>query len=403
MSKKTTGIFQLENGAYGYRFVMQRGGKMKNVRRTRDSAGQPLRTKKQAERARAEMMIRTAAEMDRQYIRIERRTVAEVWREYCSTGRADKAYSTIRKQDSLWNNYIKEKYGRRYVDELTAAEINDYLAGLYSEGRAYGYVEGFLKVIYLILGQAYTRNYIHADTYAKLCRNKDSRIHMPRRRVDDDEEIIIFTPEEMDTLDKYFKGSTLETAYMLGKYCGLRVGEAFAVTWSDIDLQARKITITRQMQYINGIYKLVPVKTRNGRRVVYMADALAEYLQELKEKTERAEVELKERRAQQEKRIPDSAGGFVSSLALVNTTPRGEIRTVNSMKRHVKKLRDEHGINFKFHYLRHTYGTRLAELGTPPHLLCSQMGHASSKVTERYYLATSKSGADLIRDNLNRL
>lgn len=49
------------------------------------------------------------------------------------------------------------------------------------------------------------------------------------------------------------------------------------------------------------------------------------------------------------------------------------------------------------------YGTRLAELNTPTHILCNQMGHASGKVTERYYLAVSKSGIDILVRNLNAI
>ena len=53
------------------------------------------------------------------------------------------------------------------------------------------------------------------------------------------------------------------------------------------------------------------------------------------------------------------------------------------MKYHSRTLQGEYNINFKYHYLRHTYGTRLAELNTPTHLLCNQMGHASSAVTQK--------------------
>lgn len=42
----------------------------------------------------------------------------------------------------------------------------------YTEGRAYRYVEGFLKMFYLIFGQAYSRNFLDVDTYNKLCVNK---------------------------------------------------------------------------------------------------------------------------------------------------------------------------------------------------------------------------------------
>ena len=64
---------------------------------------------------------------------------------------------------------------------------------------------------------------------------------------------------------------------------------------------------------------------------------------------------------------------------------------------HSKKIKDSLGIDFKYHYLRHTYGTRLAEQNIPAYLLCNQMGHASSRVTEKYYIAISKNGEWIVR------
>ena len=68
--------------------------------------------------------------------------------------------------------------------------------------------------------------------------------------------------------------------------------------------------------------------------------------------------------------------------------------------KHSKKIKQTLGIEFKYHYLRHTYGTRLAEQNMPSHLLCNQMGHASSKVTEKYYIAVSKHGMEIIKDKI---
>ena len=101
--------------------------------------------------------------------------------------------------------------------------------------------------------------------------------------------------------------------------------------------------------------------------------------------------------------IIDANGKLVSSLLLVNTLPDGKMHTTNSMKYHSKTIKQSLGINFKYHYLRHTYGTRLAEQNTPSHLLCNQMGHASSKVTEKYYIAISKQGKDILKDKLEGL
>lgn len=401
---KMKGVYQLDNGRWAYRFVLTRDGKSRHYKRTKDDQGKPFRTQKQAARAREKAIIKANLELDQRYVKIERRKVGEVWREYCEHGRSDKAYATIRKQDSLWNNHLRKRYARRYVDDISVAEINDYLADLYyNEGRAYGYVESFLKMFYLIFGQAYSRNYMDVDTYNKLCVNKDSRIRMPKRQINDDDDVVIFNKEEMKDLDRYFKGTTLETAYMLGKHCGLRINECFGVLWSDINLQKRTIYISRQMQYQQGVIKLVPVKTRNGRRTLYMSDALYEYLLQLRETICAAEVDLSEVREQRQMMIQDTDGTYISSLELVNTLPNGKMRTVNSFKRHTKKIKEELGIVFRYHYLRHTYGTRMAEMGTPAHILCSQMGHASSKVTEKYYLTTSKTGVEILLDNLNQI
>ena len=85
------------------------------------------------------------------------------------------------------------------------------------------YVESFLKMFYLFFGQAYSRNYLDVDTYNKLCTNKNTKIHMPKLRTDDDTDIVAFSREELEQLDEYFKGKNSETAYMLGRYCGLRI------------------------------------------------------------------------------------------------------------------------------------------------------------------------------------
>ena len=55
--------------------------------------------------------------------KIEHVTVQQVYNEYCEFGRAGKAYSTIKKQDSLQNNHIKSNFGKRYVDDISVAEI----------------------------------------------------------------------------------------------------------------------------------------------------------------------------------------------------------------------------------------------------------------------------------------
>lgn len=398
-----TGVYQLSNGNWAYRFTFTVEGKKKNRKGTKDEFGNPLTTKRAAILARAAAVTREQEEQHRQ-APVTRKTFQEVYKEYCEHGRSGKAYQTIRKQDSIWNNHLCAKFGRRYIDEISVAEVNDYLAHLYyTEGRAYKYVESFLKMFYLIFGQAYSRNYLEVDTYNKLCVNKDVRIRMPKMKVDEDAEIVAFTPDEVARLDEYFQGTNAETAYLLGRCCGLRINECYGLKWENIDTKRGIITIDRQMQYQEGLIKLVSLKTRNARRTVYMSDKLKAYLRHLERENKAQAAALATQRAQNQTFITDIDGKQISSLELVNTLPNGKIQTVNSMKYHSKTIKAKLGINFKFHYLRHTYGTRLAEMNTPTHILCNQMGHASGKVTERYYLAVSKPGIEVLTHNLNAM
>lgn len=400
--KNDIGVFQLENGYWAFRIVTEVDGKTVNIKRRKGVDGNRFKTKSQAIKARQAELIRLRSSSP--LPKIERKTYAEVFAEYCKKGRLDKAFGTIRKQDSLWNNHLKDLFGNRYVDEVSVAEINDYLSLLYyTDGRAYSYVESFLKMFYLILGQAYSRNYLSADTYAKLCLNKGTRIKMPKQRFDEEDDVVTFSKDEMDLLDNYFRGTNAETAYMLGKYCGLRISECYGIMWQDLNFETRSITIARQMQYVDGVIRLVPPKTRNAFRTLYMADPLYEYLRNLKSETTKYSQSKYEVRQQKSIMIPTSTNEMISSLEMVNTLPNGKVQTVNSMKFHSRNIKDTLGINFKFHYLRHTYGTKLAEMNTPIFLLCNQMGHASSRVTERYYIGMSKRGIDLLLNNLNKL
>lgn len=399
------GVYQLENGYWGYRYAIVINGKRKEAKKLKNESGNPFKTAKQAAKARETAIAqeKSKALLPPQKT-IIRKTVTEVYQEYCEKGRSGKAYTTIKKQDSLWNNHLYARFGKRYIDEITAAEIQDYLEELYyTDNRAYSYTESFLKMFYLIFGQAYSRNYIDVDSYNRLCVNKDTKIHMPKLKIDDDLDIVSFDDKEIERLDSYFKGTNAETAYMLGKYCGLRINECYGLKWSNVDIKNGIITIDRQMQYQNGLIKLVSLKTRNAKRTIYMCSKLKEYFKMLKRQQEQDKKELALQRQQNQTFIQDLNGEMISSLELVNSLPNGKIQTVNSMKYHSRKLQGEHNILFKYHYLRHTYGTNLAALNTPEYLLCNQMGHSNSQVTHKYYVAISEKGIDELLKNLEKM
>lgn len=403
MAKNSVGVYQKDNGYWEYRFVMMVDGKQINKKKSTDAQGNKLKTQTEAIRAREAAMAAARTERTGKP-KVIRRTFQEVFEEFCEKGRKDRAYQTIRKQDSLWKNHLKAKFGKQYVDEISAANVMDYLSELYYvEGFSYQYTEAFLKMFYLIFGQAYSRNYLDVDAYNKLCVNKDTRIRMPKIKAEDDTDIVSFSREELQLLDRYFQGTNAETAYLLGRYCGLRINECFGLKWENVDLEAGTITIDRQMQYQNGLIKLVAPKTRNSKRTIYLNETLKAHLQTKFQQRAEDEKRFAALRQQNRRLLGDIDGSQFYATDLVNCLPDGKLQTVNSMKYPSREIKQKLGINFKYHYLRHTFGTMMAEMNTPTHLLCNQMGHGNIQVTQRYYIALSRTGIDILRDNLNRL
>ena len=219
------GVYQKENGYWEYRFVVRIDGKRVCRKKCTDEHGNKFKTKREAIAAREAAIVALRIEKTTKP-KPARRTVKEVFEEFCAEGRKDRAYQTIRKQDSLWENHLRDRFGNRYVDEISSAEVVDYLCELYyDDGLAYMYVESFLKMFYLIFGQAYSRNYLDVDTYNKLCVNKNTKIHMPKLKTDDDTDIVAFSKEECAKLDEYFKGTKADIYPTT--YCGELFAPAF--------------------------------------------------------------------------------------------------------------------------------------------------------------------------------
>ena len=401
--RNNAGVYQKSNGFWEYRFTIVVDGQQISRKKSTDEFGNKLKTKSEAIRAREAAIFKARTDRERQR-EIKRKKVKEVFQEYCEKGRNGKAYNTILKQDSLWKNHIKERFGDRFIDEISVAEIDDYLSELYYiDGLSFSYVESFLKMFYLIFGQAYSRNYLDVDTYNKLCLNKGTKISMPKLKTEDDTDIVAFSREELALLDEYFKGTNAETAYLLGRYCGLRINETFGLKWNNVNIENGTITIDRQMQYQEGLIKLVAPKTKNANRTIYMNEKLKRYFIELSARRRQDEIQFAALREQNQRFIEDVDGQKIYSTELVNCLPNGKIQTNNSFKYPTREIKSRLNIQFKYHYLRHTYGTLMAEMNTPAHLLCNQMGHGNINVTQRYYLAVSKTGLDILKRNLNQI
>lgn len=128
--RNSAGVYQKKNGYWEYRFGIVVSGKTIVKRNSTDEHGNKLRTKREAIAAREAAMV-TARKERTEKPKPVRRTVREVFDEFCADGRKDRAYQTIRKQDSIWENHLRDRFGDRFVDDISCADVVDYLSELY--------------------------------------------------------------------------------------------------------------------------------------------------------------------------------------------------------------------------------------------------------------------------------
>ena len=84
------GVFQLENGLWGYRFTITVNGKKKDVKKTKDDFGKPFKTARSASRARVAALAQEKVSRAHKP-KMKRMTVREVYQEYAENGRKGKA------------------------------------------------------------------------------------------------------------------------------------------------------------------------------------------------------------------------------------------------------------------------------------------------------------------------
>ena len=401
------GLKQLANGNWSCRIFKKINGEQIDSTYKIDSrTGEPFRTKSQARDFR-EYKIAELRDPEKRKPKNKAVTFSYVWDLYTNTLARDKAPATYTKHKSIWENHIKDNFGSKYMtgaQAVSVLEINDYLSRMYRTTElSYHYIEGFLKVFYLLFGTAYSANLLDFEQLNKYTKEKNTRITMPPMSDADREEdgkIEIYKQDEIEKMAKVFEGTDLEPAFLIAFYCGLRESEIFGLLWDDIDFHNSTITVSKQLIYANGVWCISPVKTLTSKRVVDMPKTLSKFLFDRKKAMTRAKQEqgFKNRANEIVMDIRDTVPVEVVGADFVNRKLGdglvGKLLTTNSLKFYSKKISQECGFSLKMHKLRKTNLTYLAENGASFKYLKEHAGHIKVETTLKYYIKAGETSKE---------
>jgi integrase len=175
----------------------------------------------------------------------------------------------------------------------------------------------------------------------------------------------------------------LSAFFHVAAYTGARRGELLNLRWPDVDLEAKRLTITGSTAVIAG--ERIDGTTKNGRtRVVSIDDETIAVLR--RHKVDQAADQLK---------AADSWRGVKDGY--VFTTGWGEPiypDTVTSLMTKLIRVHNqpEQGPppkdqlpHARLHDLRHIHATTLLLSGVPVHVVAARLGHADPAITLRVY------------------
>ncbi|MDR1703525.1 MAG: tyrosine-type recombinase/integrase, partial [Clostridiales bacterium] len=125
-------------------------------------------------------------------------------------------------------------------------------------------------------------------------------------------------------------------------FTGLRAGELCALHWSDLDLDAGKITIRHSLTLLKGVYTLDKPKTKTSERVVNISSDLADKFKCHKEAQEKHGAGL------------GGLGGIWNHQGQVFTNQTGGYHSLSFLNGKFKRMLKKHGFPaYHIHDLRH--------------------------------------------------
>lgn len=306
------------------------------------------------------------------------RTIADLWAIFeADRGLALKP-STLRDYDRCVANWFVPDFGSTPVHRITRDDVQELVRAMQvgrhrkrgdAAGLAPKSIRNYLTFLSTLCNYAVReRRWLKENPAALVTIPSDERAYTGELQFLRPFEVIDLTAAAASapvygTVDRVL----LLTAAM----SGLRQGELLALRWESVDFAGGRLRVVR------NIVRGAETSTKGKRRrSVPMASTVARALAELRE----------------------YAPGGPDDLVFADPQTGASLARTPLMRRYRRALRTA-GLDetFRFHDLRHTFGTTMAAAGKPRRTIQEWMGHQSGDTTEIYmHYAPAHDDADSI-------
>ncbi|MBQ7954545.1 MAG: site-specific integrase [Lachnospiraceae bacterium] len=155
---------------------------------------------------------------------------------------------------------------------------------------------------------------------------------------------------------------------------GMRIGEASALTWQDIDYKNNVIHVTKTVSRTDkGEYMIGTPKSRTSVRDIPLNDAIKSVLNSQKEKQKRMHSNV----VNMSQNVFENLFGGMVYNSSVNKAITETLKRLEEKGQYID--------HFSAHALRDTFATRYIEQGGSPQVLKTILGHSSLAMTMDLY------------------
>lgn len=257
-----------------------------------------------------------------------------------------------------FEHYILPVLGDYQLCALTPCEINAFLMHMKARGLAYSTIHGAYRLLSSALRFALEEGLISKHPCRKI--RVEREVKLEQRVLTRQEQILV---RRAATCPEYLP-------ILLSLYTGMRLGEICALQWADINWDRKCITVTRTAQRVSAheptsnrktCVIIGTPKSRRSCRVLPVPDFVLQVL----------------------RRVCNSSNPARSVYIFSGENRAAEPRTMQRLFTLLMKKLNIAGAHF--HTLRHSFATRLLELGVDIQTISTLLGHSSIRITLDFY------------------